>query len=290
MKKEDLRHLEADLRHLEGKDISEVINFADKLFKKSLEGKKKAHYIYNICLEQLPNVYSHQYTKPRGYLRDKIWEAERYFNWNKDFFSQAGQDKCVKNHFFKNLKKGFFVEIGAFNGINGSNCFYFEKFMDWNGIAVEPSPVHFEKLKKNRKCICINKAISNQNDHKEFVEVTNGYTQMSGILTDEYKKTLDIIMKDPRTKMNKLNIKTSTFNEIVGENKIIDYLSIDVEGEEERILESIDFNYFNIKVISVENNYPKKNNYNNLLKDKGFTYFDNYGVDELYYNKKYFEY
>ena len=279
-----------DLRHLEGKDITEVINFADKLFKKSLEGKKKAHYIYNICLEQLPNVYSHQYTKPRGYLRDKIWEAERYFNWNKDFFSQAGQDKCVKNHFFKNLKKGFFVEIGAFNGINGSNCFYFEKFMDWNGIAVEPSPVHFEKLKKNRKCICINKAISNQNDHKEFVEVTNGYTQMSGILTNEYKKTLDIIMKDPRTKMNKLNIKTSTFNEIVGENKIIDYLSIDVEGEEERILESIDFNYFNIKVISVENNYPKKNNYNNLLKDKGFTYFDNYGVDELYYNKKYFEY
>ena len=279
-----------DLRHLEGKDITEVINFADKLFKKSLEGKKKAHYIYNICLEQLPNVYSHQYTKPRGYLRDKIWEAERYFNWNKDFFSQAGQDKCVKNHFFKNLKKGFFVEIGAFNGINGSNCFYFEKFMDWNGIAVEPSPVHFEKLKKNRKCICINKAISNQNGHKEFVEVTNGYTQMSGILTDEYKKTLDIIMKDPRTKMNKLNIKTSTFKEIVGENKIIDYLSIDVEGEEERILESIDFNYFNIKVISVENNYPKKNNYNNLLKDKGFTYFDNYGVDELYYNKKYFEY
>ena len=279
-----------DLRHLEGKDITEVINFADKLFKKSLEGKKKAHYIYNICLEQIPNVYSHQYTKPRGYLRRKIWEAERYFNWNKDFFSQAGQDKCVKNHFFKNLKKGFFVEIGAFNGINGSNCFYFEKFMDWNGIAVEPSPVQFEKLKINRKCICINKAISNQNDHKEFVEVTNGYTQMSGILTDEYKKTLDIIMKDPRTKMNKLNIKTSTFKEIVGENKIIDYLSIDVEGEEERILESIDFNYFNIKVISVENNYLKKNNYNNILKDKGFTYFDNYGVDELYYNKKYFEY
>ncbi len=283
MKKEDLRHLES-------KDITEVINFADKLFKKSLEGKKKAHYIYNICLENIPNVHSHQYTEPRGFLRQKIWETERYFNWNKDFFSQSGQDKCVKNHFFKNLKKGFFVEIGAFNGINGSNCFYFEKFMDWNGIAVEPSPVHFEKLKKNRKCICINKAISNQNDHKEFVEVTNGYTQMSGILTNEYKKTLDIIMKDPRTKMNKLNIKTSTFNEIVGENKIIDYLSIDVEGEEERILESIDFNYFNIKVISVENNYPKKNNYNNLLKDKGFTYFDNYGVDELYYNKKYFEY
>ena len=279
-----------ELRHLEGKDISEVISFANKLFEENTEGKKKAHYIYNICLEKIPNIYSHKYAKGRGFLRRQIWEAERYFKLNKDFFSQSGQDKCIKNYFFKNLKKGFFVEIGAFDGIDGSNCFYFEKFMDWNGIAIEPSPVHFEKLKKNRNCICINKAISNKNDHKEFVEVINGYIQMSGIVTDEYKKTLDIIMKDPRTKMNKLNIKTSTFKEIVGENKIIDYLSIDVEGEEKRILESIDFNYFNIKVLSVENNYPEQNNYNNLLKDKGFTYFDKYGVDEIYYNKKYFKY
>ena len=277
-----------DLRHLEGKDIGEVIGFANKLFEENTEGKKKAHYIYNICLEKIPNIYSHKYAKGRGFLRRQIWEAERYFKLNKDFFSQSGQDKCIKNYFFKNLKKGFFVEIGAFDGIDGSNCFYFEKFMDWNGIAIEPSPVHFEKLKKNRNCICINRAISNKNDHKEFVEVINGYIQMSGIVTDEYKKTLDIIMKDPRTKMNKLNIKTSTFKEIVGENKIIDYLSIDVEGEEKRILESIDFNYFNIKVLSVENNYPEQNNYNNLLKDNGFTYFDKYGVDEIYYNKKYF--
>ena len=90
-------------------------------------------------------------------------------------------------------------------------------------------------------------------------------------------------------KSKHLDSRHREYKEIVGENKIIDYLSIDVEGEEERILESIDFNYFNIKVLSVENNYPEQNNHNNLLKDKGFTYFDNYGVDELYYNKKYFK-
>ena len=43
---------------------------------------------------------------------------------NQDFFSQSGQDKCVKNFFFKNLKNGFFVEIGAYDGIKGSNCFF----------------------------------------------------------------------------------------------------------------------------------------------------------------------
>ncbi len=277
-----------DLEHLKGKDISEVISFADKLFEEGIKEKEKAHYIYNLCLEKIPNAYSHPNAKVRGKVRQKIWNAEKQFNWNKDFFSQSGQDKCVKNFFFKDLKKGFFVEIGAFDGINGSNCFYFEKFMQWEGIAIEPSPIYFEKLKKNRNCICINKAISNRVEQKEFVEVTNGYTQMSGIVSEEYQKTLDIINKDPRTKLNKIKLETSTIKEIIKENKIIDYLSIDVEGEEEKILESIDFNYFNIKVLSVENNYPEHKNYNNFLKDKGLIYFDKFGVDEIYYNKKYF--
>jgi len=34
-----------DLQHLEGKDIGEVINFADKLFKKNIEGKKSTLYL-----------------------------------------------------------------------------------------------------------------------------------------------------------------------------------------------------------------------------------------------------
>ena len=40
-------------------------------------------------------------------------------------------------------------------------------------------------IKKN--CICINKAVSNNKEKREFIEVTSGYTQMSGINTEEYK-------------------------------------------------------------------------------------------------------
>ena len=81
-------------------------------------------------------------------------------------------------------------------------------------------------------------------------------------------------------------IETSTFNQIVGNNNLIDYLSIDVEGGELEILNSIDFDFYKIKVISVENNYPKEIVFNDLLREKGFHYFDNIGVDEIYFNKK----
>ena len=99
---------------------------------------------------------------------------------------------------------------------------------------------------------------------------------------------LNIIKKDSRSKINKLSVETSTFKEIVNKNTVIDYLSIDIEGDEIKILESIDFNYFDIKVVSVENNNSEKKIYFNFFKDREFNYFDNYGVDEIYYNNKYF--
>ncbi len=69
--------------------------------------------------------------------------------------------------------------------------------------------------------------------------------------------------------------------------KHINYLSIDVEGGEMDILESIDFNLYKIKVLSIENNYPNEINYEKFLSNKDFCYIDNVGVDEIYFNKKY---
>ena len=277
-----------DLSKFIGKDVREAISLADKFYEKDLEGKINAHYIYNSLLDVVPNTHLYPNTKIRGTVRQKIWDIEKFFNWNQIYFSQSGQDKCLKNYFFRNFRNGFFVEIGAYDGVIGSNCYFFEKNMNWKGIAIEPSPIYFGKLKNNRNCKCYNKAISNITGVKEFIEVQAGCTQMGGLNSEEYKNTLKIFKKDSRTKINKIHVETSTFQEIVKENKFIDYLSIDVEGEETRIIESINFNYFEIKVLSIENNYPEEKSFYNFLKEKGFIYFDNFGVDEIYYNKKYF--
>ena len=278
-----------NLDQFTGKNISFIMSKADELFKKDLEGIVHAHKIYNMLIEEIPNTYDEKkFHVLRGDLRQKIWNCERKLFWNEKFPSQSGQDKIIKNYFFKDKKHGFFIEIGAFDGIMGSNCFHFEKFLNWEGIAFEPSNTQFEKLKLNRKCHLINKAIATEEKEVEFLEVEEGYTQMSGILNEKYISE-ETIKKDPRSKTKKIIITTTTFDKNIPADKEIDYLSLDIEGGEMELLDSIDFKKYNIKVISVENNSPEKLNFKEFFDKKNFNYFDRVGQDEIFYNKNYFK-
>ena len=278
-----------DLSHLVGKDISIALKEAQDLSEKNLEGKIHAHKIYNFLLDQIPNQYSEsKFHVLRGILREKIWNNERIFFWNEKFFSQAGQDKVIKNHFFPNKKNGFFLEIGAYDGIEGSNCFHFEKFLNWNGIAFEPSKVQYEKLKNNRNCKILNKAMGNSIVEVDFVEVIEGLTQMSGIRNENYTAE-KIINNSTQSKTEISKIVTTTFDQEVPSHQEIDYLSIDIEGGELSVLETIDFEKYTIKVVSVENNLPDKFNYNSFFISKNFSFFDRVGQDEIFYNNNHFK-
>ena len=278
-----------DLSSYSGQKIPVLMKKADELFKEGLEGKIHAHKIYNTILDQVPIKYDENKLHVlRGILRQRIWNCERNFFWNEKFFSQSGQDRILKNHFFKNKKKGFFVEIGAFDGIEGSNCLYFENNHAWNGIALEPSKTQFSKLKKNRKCSVLNLAISSSEKEVEFYDVHEGLAQMSGINDINYSSK-DIVEKDIKSKIKKYKLKTTTFDKIIPLDEVIDYLSIDIEGGEMEVLKSIDFKKYTIKVISVENNNPDNIDFNYFFKEKNFSFFDRIGVDEIFFNNKFFK-
>ena len=46
----------------------------------------------------------------------------------------------------------------------------------------------------------------------------------------------------------------------------------------------------NIKVISVENNIPKEQNFKNFFDTVNFTYLDRIGQDEIFYNNEYYKF
>jgi len=280
-----------DLSSFVGKNVNDLLKKGDQLFNDNLEGKIHAHKIYSELLEQVPNTYASSNEHVfRGMLRQKIWNCERSFFWNEKYTSQAGQDKMIKKNFFDGKKNGFFIEIGAYDGISGSNCYHFERFLNWDGIAIEPSNIQFEKLKKNRKCKVLNNAISDEVKEVEFIEVTEGLTQMSGINDSSFERNFKIISNNQASKTDSVKLKTITFDEIVPKNKDIDYLSIDIEGGEMNLLKSIDFKTNSIKVISVENNIPKEQNFKNFFEEINFTYLDRIGQDEIFYNRQYFKF
>lgn len=203
------------------------------------------------------------------------------------FYSQFGQDEFIYNSFFKNKKDGFFVDIGASDPVEGSNTLFFEE-LGWNGILVEPNKFDVEKLRQKRKSPVENVAIYNKSGNSEFLALT-GYTKvLSGLLTEQDPRHLNRIKSEIAQfggEAEIINVETITFGDLLDKHNQtkIDYLSIDTEGSEFSILESIDYDKFNITCISVENNY-NENNIKQLLESKGFAKIKDLVCDEIYFS------
>ena len=136
----------------------------------------------------------------------------------------------------------------------------------------------------------MNVVIGSAENEVEFFEVVDGFTQMSGINNANFKNSYDRIKKNSNSKINIINTKCVTFENIIPSNRIIDLISIDIEGGEPEVINTIDFNKYEIKVILVENNVPNKQNYIQFFKDRNFSYFERVGMDEIYYNNKFFNF
>ena len=96
-------------------------------------------------------------------------------------------------NYFKNKTDGFFLEIGAVDCLTGSNCAFFEKYKNWNGLIIEPSPLYSEKIVKNRSSTLIEVAIGLGNKYQKFLSIEKGYIQMSGIINNLSNNHLKIV-------------------------------------------------------------------------------------------------
>jgi FkbM family methyltransferase len=202
-------------------------------------------------------------------------------------YSQYKQDMYVFENFFKNKQNGFFVDIGAHDGITYSNSLFFEE-QGWNGICVEPLPHIYKKLKLNRKCKCIEGAVSNKEiSYVEFCAI-EGYSEMLSGILDSYddRHKARILNEEQIYKCNRKKIKVPclNFNKIIDNTKI-DFLSIDTEGSELDILKTIDFTKYDISLIAVENNFSEPHILN-FLKEKNFIYITALGTDQIFKNEK----
>ncbi len=211
---------------------------------------------------------------------------------NPQYYSQIGQDRILNEQLFKNKRNGIFIDIGAHDGITHSNTYFFERELNWTGICFEPLPHIFEKLKQNRTCTCINACVSKIEGFLNFFSV-EGYSEMLSGLVDTYDpRHLERLQKEIAIyggKYSSIEVPSVQLNKVLEANKInrIDLLSVDTEGSELNILQSINFNKLNIWAIAVENNY-RNDEIKNLLTLQGFTFITYIGnQDEIYINHNY---
>ena len=206
------------------------------------------------------------------------------------YYSQYGQDRWLYETFYKNKKDGFFLEVGCIDGIHLSNTKFFED-LGWNGLCIEPSPSNFIKLRENRSCVCENVAASNYEGYSKFLDI-HGYGQGLSGLTEKYDlKHKERIDNETKRQDNKgktiVTVKVEPLRNILKRHNIkhIDFCTIDTEGGELEILESINFDEVTIDIIFVENNYNEDKN-KKFLESKGYTLIHKIGSDEVYFKRK----
>lgn len=232
-------------------------------------------------------------------LFEKIYSKflnKSYLN-QKVSFSQCGEDLIVDFLFTWQLgiKIIAYMDIGANHPFRLNNTYLFYR-RGCTGVNIEPDSSLFANLKKERpRDFNINKGIG----FADKTEIADFYVMSL--------KALNTFSKEEAERINKIegySIKKVQRTELLNVNEVLaqhfskkelDFLSIDVEGLDLKILRSVDFKKYKPKAICVEttefNQKPeqkKESAIQNYLFENGyFAYADTF-INTIFVRKELF--
>ena len=186
----------------------------------------------------------------------------------KGSHSQLLQDLFVL-HRTGEKRNGYFVEFGATDGVSLSNTYMLERDYGWSGIVAEPARGWHERLRANRRCristLCV-------------WDVSGASLPFNEAPVGELSTIASYSGGDAHAGAREggrhYAVSTVSLNDLLDMHDApgeIDYLSIDTEGSELRILAAFDFSRRRIGCISVEHNFtPARRQLHELLTDRGY--------------------
>jgi FkbM family methyltransferase len=177
-----------------------------------------------------------------------------------EYFGLNNLDEKILDYI--NTRDGYFVELGANDGITQSNTKYFELYKGWHGVLIEPSPKQFSSLKKFRSrknlfynCACVGFDFPNTRIEIMYSNLMSIALEGRNDIQDPVAHAKEGENHSQREKAFTFHAQARTLQSILDEAqspKIIDLLSLDVEGGELEVLGGIDFRRTNFRYIVIE--------------------------------------
>lgn len=183
------------------------------------------------------------FTTLRQRLEDRLCPRSK-----RKSFSLDRLDSKIEKHL--RFRRGFFVEAGANDGIRQSNTLYFEKYLGWRGLLIEPVPELASRCRANRPaCRVENCALVSSAFGETEIEVCycDLMTVVTGGMEDPAAEARHLDLGQQFLKKGDssrtLKVPAKTLSRVLDENGIdhVDLLSLDVEGYESEALKGIDF-------------------------------------------------
>lgn len=226
--------------------------------------KKK---IYNLLVKVLSAVHE-AFTSKHELLnnRNKALLSEHL---KYTYGDQKGQVDYLINNIFNyekfGLKRnGFFVDLACADGVNINNSYFLEKHLGWNGLLFEPNPGYKESIKAHRTSQLVTECVTDVPNETVRFRIDNG--MLGGIVSDDTDNNQSVRgeeLKDSKI----IEIQTTTLVdelEKINAPKIIDFLSLDIEGAEWIALRNFDFNKYKFVSMAIE----RPNEYLDMMLEK----------------------
>ena len=155
-------------------------------------------------------------------------------------FAQAWQDHMLWRNFFAGQRQGLYIDIVTNDPVKVSNTAFFDVCLGWSGVCIEPQKVMQDRIRAVRpRCqlvpSCVTAETNQSTRYGMKGHTIQGVRQFHGCLN-----LLDAL----RGLQPPLHL----------ENVTIDLLSIDVEGEEPRVLRCLPWRSLDIRLVLIETN------------------------------------
>ena len=189
------------------------------------------------------------------------------------FYSQSQEDEALYNHFFCGVRSGTYVELGALDGSSFSNTKFFEDYMGWKGVLIEAQPENAKLLHRNRPNAKVFAPMAICPEGVGSIDFLGGGGAVAGAVDTMSEKFMqrwhgsseDMILHRVDCKpIGKLLREANV--------KAIDLFSLDVEGAELAVLETMDWAIpVHVWMIELDNSEPSKDAaVRRILTTKGY--------------------
>jgi len=165
--------------------------------------------------------------------------------------AQVKQDEMVAtltNH----QRGGYFVDLAANHAEMLSNTYGLERNLGWKGLCIEAAPEMWGELVR-RQCQLVAAVVGQTRGEKVNFLVRPQKDGLSGIVHDNFDNQRASGDKNEKTYVR--DYYTIPLVDILRHNrspKVIDYLSLDIEGAEFYVMEKFPFDDYQFRIITIE--------------------------------------
>ena len=219
--------------------------------------------------------------------------------------AQHAQDVFPWRNLFAGLalggRKGYYVESGANYAVKGSNTWFYDRCLGWPGLCVEPMKTYHAGLQQHRTCALAPHCISPRDGEQTTMSRGGPLSHVGGgprgvTVTCHTLRSLLQMHHGGRHGPHHAQHERATGSRVARagvpppqqqreHETVVDFWSLDVEGLELSILESLDGwrgNGLRVRAVLVEDNKLDSRRLDDVMGRAGYRVFARFLADTLY--------